>query len=48
MYTPEDGGKNATMWKHFKGMNFGDYHDLYLMINGLLLTDIFETFERQV
>ena len=32
------------MWKHFKFKNFGEYHDLYLTLDTLLLHDVFTNF----
>ena len=35
-----------NIWSHFNCQTFGDYHDLYLYTDVLLLSDIFETFRR--
>ena len=32
------------VWKEFKMKTMGDYHDLYLKTDVLLLTDVFEEF----
>ena len=34
-----------TIWKDFKIKNLGDYHDLYVQSNTLLLVDVFENFQ---
>ena len=33
-----------NVWNHFNCQNFGDYHDLYLKADVLLLCDVFESF----
>ena len=32
------------MWKHFGIKSMGEYHDIYLRADVLLLTDVFENF----
>ena len=34
------------MWAEFNCKNLGDYHDLYLKIDVILLTDVFQTFRK--
>ncbi|XP_052741550.1 uncharacterized protein LOC112046691 isoform X1 [Bicyclus anynana] len=43
----DDDYKHATdVWHHFKCRNMGDYSDLYLKTDVLLLTDVFENFRN--
>ena len=42
--TNDDYNKAKQIWQHFGIKSMGDYHDLYLKTDVLLLTDVFEYF----
>ena len=39
-----DYAHGQKVWKVFEIKNFGEYHDLYVQCNTLLLADVFENF----
>ena len=42
--TNDDYQRGLTVWNKFSCKTFGDYHDIYLTADVLLLSDIFENF----
>ena len=42
----EDCTQNLAMYNLFACKDFGDYHDLYLRIDVIILADVFETFRN--
>ena len=44
--TDEDYLHSKRVWKYFKIRNVGDYHDLYIQSDKLLLADVFENFQN--
>ena len=42
--TNEDYAHAQKVWKVFKTKNLGEYHDLYVQSDTLLLADVFENF----
>ena len=46
--TDDDVEHALKMWDNFKIKTFCEYHDLYMKLNVLLLTDVFENFRRHL
>ena len=44
MYQPQNYSHTLDVWNKFQMKLLGDYHDLYLKTDGLLLTDVFGKF----
>ena len=44
--TDEEYGHAQEVWKKFGCQNLGDYHDLYVITDVLLLADVFENFRK--
>ena len=42
--TDKDYGNGVKVWKVFEIKNRGEYHDLYVQCDALLLADVFENF----
>ena len=44
--TDVDYGHGKTVFEYLINKNLGDYHDLYVQSDTLLLTDVFENFRK--
>ena len=45
--TDEDYAYAQKVWKEFKIKKLGEYHDLYVQCDTLLLSDVFENFRNK-
>ena len=45
--TDEDYAHAQRIWEEFETKNLGEYHDLYVQSNVLLLADVFENFRNK-
>ena len=46
--TDEDYKQAEKTWKDFKLKSLGDYHDLYVQSDALLLVDVFESIRNKL